>query len=238
MLNAKPYSVFERRKGIVAFAAIAVLLLAAFGMPPISAQTFVSKIKTPTYIRAPSEPSNTCVVSGDDTRCATASTNGIAEVKIVENTLGTWWAKGYHEMDGVDGISGPPSSGFEIQVTHPGYYMKFTSYLEGKVQIQKNGKTVEARYGGYTCYYDAWAGWLCDRWFYAKKDTDGTHTIPSFTGITTFRSVTSPVKYTMGSLFECMTTGTGGTVTHTRCDAYDGDKYWKSNQLYMDWPNI
>lgn len=234
--KGKERTVFEQKKEIAAFASMAILLLAAFGMQPVLAQTFVQKIKTPTYIRALSEPNNTCVTSGDDVQCATASTNGNAEVKLYENTLGTWWAKAYHEMDGLDGLSGPPSSGFQIDPTHNGYMMKFISYLEGKVQIIKNGKTVEARYGGYTCWKEPVVGWLCDQWFYAKKNTDGTFTIPSFTGITTYRSVAASSHWSMGSLFECMTTGSGGGILFHRCDAYDGTKYWKSNQLLISWP--
>jgi len=164
-------------------------------------------------------------------------------VKIVENTLGTWWAKAYHEMNPLGFTSGAPSNGFTINVNSPSYEAKFTNYMEGKVQILKNGKTAEARFGMYECWESSF-GWFCDHWAYAKKDTDGTHTFASGSNVYHIRYV--PIGdpdfrtglHSMGSLFECMTTGTGGGVQHTKCDAYDDDKYWKSNQLRMQWPYI
>lgn len=239
--GTKQNSLFAYSKQIVIFVGLATLLI-VFTIQPAMGNHFQQKFKTPNYIRALSEPNNTCVNDGTNTRCATASTNGNAEVKIVEKTLGTWWAKAYHEMDGLDGVSGPPSSGFYLSPDAPGAYIRLTTYLEGKVQIIKSGKIVEARYGGYKCTYDPQnpfqLNWLCGQWFYAKKSTDGTFTFPAFTGITTLTGGTVGVQYSMGSLFECMTTGTGGGVNFSRCDAYDGDKYWKANQLYMDYPNL
>ncbi|MGH9878238.1 MAG: hypothetical protein ACRD5H_11415 [Nitrososphaerales archaeon] len=229
--------ILKNSKTIAAIAVISAMLTAAFAIQPVLAQAFQDKQKTPNYIRATANPNNTCVTSVDDTKCAFAYTSGIAELKIVENTLGTWQVKSHHEMN--PSVPFSPSSGFYITVDSGCCWAEFRTYLDGKVYIEKNGKTVKARYGGIICDADGSNLWVCTRYFAAEKSTSGTHTIPAGTSVYVQIPVPSPPlanKYTMGSWFECYTTGTGGTVIHTKCDAYTGDRYFKATKLRVSWP--
>lgn len=216
-------------KAIAVAAAMTALLLGA----SIGTQNAYAVYKLPNYKVAVSNPSTSgCTYSGTNFQCVTKNVDGNAETWVKDDRAGAHWAQVYHEMNPMS--PGTPSAGFQVTQDGSGNNcIQFRSYLDGKVSITRNGKTAETRYGGNVFKYVTGSGWQLQNYFYAAKTTDGTYTLSNIYVSWTKWSIPTG-DWTMGSLFESLVDGGlfgGGSAAHA--DAYDLDKYWKSNQLEM-----
>lgn len=226
------HKVLQKSKQFTPIVAIAAILLgASFGI-----QSAYAAFKTPNYKIVVSNPSTTgCTYYDPPTNqklaCIQKNVNGHAETWVKDNRAGAHWAQVYHEMNPTS--PGTPSVGFYDTVNGGENCIVFDSYLAGQGFIQKEGKTAENRYGGNVFKFNTSTGqWVFQNWFYAKKSTDGTYTIPANTKVSYTKSTTSG-DWTMGSLFESLVDGgLFGGGAHAYAQAYNNSPYyWQSSKL-------
>lgn len=214
-------------KGIGAVAAMAILLGVGLASPAFA--TIWTKF--PNYKMSISDPNDTCVYgTGPDTRCATDNINGKAETWAEDDDFGEYWAKSYHEMNPAN--PGSPSDTFKM-VTG-GNQAVFRNYLTASLFINQDGAgKAEARYGGNVFKYNTSPQtWTLAYYFYAKKSTDGTHTISNV--FVEYVKQVAAGTWTMGSLQESYISNSFGS--YQEVNAQQGTWQWQSNQLYMRYP--
>lgn len=213
-------------KGIGAVVAMVILLGVGLASPAFATVW----TKTPNYKMSISDPNDTCVYNGINKRCGTDNVNGKAETWVKHDWFGAHWAKAYHEMNPAN--PGSPSDTFKM-VTG-GNEAVFRNYLTATLFINQDGLgTAEARYGGNVFKYNTSPQtWTHQYYFYAKKNTDGSHTISNV--FVEYVKVVAAGTWTMGSLHESYVFNQFGSSQEV--DVYDVTRQWQSNQLYMRYP--